>query len=412
MRLLLFVLLLVSSLCLSAQTSVGLVAYYSFDGSLQDNTGNTSNAAIGNGVVDYRCGVKGDALLLDGASTFLTIPGDGNVNNEFDTEDVTISFYFKPIGMNGTPYLVSKRSADCNIQDSLFYIRYAPASRSVQAVMSENINRGVSLVQPITNLNCWQLVTVVRQASRVKLYLNGRFVRDLGTQGRINLRNDGKLMIGGADCRLPSEPLFSGLLDEFRIYNRALNDDEVKGLYFRPDMIATQDTVIFLGTSVDVRLTNTCGTGFNWTPGDDVFSSIEAEPTITPARAGSHLYLLQLSDGISSCIATDSLRISVIDPDDLDCEVLFLPKAFTPNNRGPVDNELFGISNPFALQQLLSFEIYDRWGSRVFYTEDPFQQWDGTYRGEPVNPGVFLYKIRFMCNEREQIKTGSVTVFK
>jgi hypothetical protein len=48
----------------------------------------------------------------------------------------------------------------------------------------------------------------------------------------------------------------------------------------------------------------------------------------------------------------------------------------------------------------------------VFYTEDPFLQWDGTFKGQDVNPGVFLYKVRFICNEEEKLHTGSVTVFR
>lgn len=412
MRIFLCLIAVCAFFSLSAQTTVGLVAYYSFDGTLENTTGNTSNTPIGNGAIEYRCGVLGDALLFDGVTTFLTVPGDNNVNDEFDTEDVTVSFYFKPIGMNGTPYLVSKRDPDCLIQENLFYIRYGPASRSLNAIMIENLSRGVSLLEPLVNQNCWQLVTLVRDGSRVKLYVNGRFARDLGTQGRIDLSNPGQLMIGGGDCRMASEPLFHGLMDEFRIYNRALDEDEIKGLFFAPDQIATQDTVIFLGTSVDVRLTSSCGTGFNWTPAFDVVSSVEAEPTITPSEAGIFIYNVQLSDGVSSCISGDSLRISVIDPNELNCEVLYLPKAFTPNGRGPVPNETFGISNPFALQELLSFEIFDRWGGRVFYSEDAFVQWDGTVKGQDVNPGVFLYRIRFMCNGEENIRTGSVTVFK
>lgn len=412
MRLILGFIAILALLRLPAQTTVGLITYYSFDGTLENNTGNTSNTAIGNGNIEYRCGVKGDALLFDGVSTFLTVPGNNNVNDEFDTEDVTVSFYFKPIGVNGTPILVSKRDQDCAIQEHLFYIRYAPASRSVNAVMIENLSRGVSLLHPLNNEACWQLVTLVRDGSRVKLYINGKFARDLGTQGRIDLANPGKLMIGGGDCRMPSEPLFHGLMDEFRVYNRALSDDEIADLFFAPDMIATKDTVIFLGTSVDVRLTSNCGTGFNWTPDRDVMSSIEAEPTITPSEAGIFIYHVQMSDGISSCIAGDSLRISVIDPDELDCEVLYLPKAFTPNGRGPALNETFGISNPFALQELISFEIFDRWGGRVFYSNDAFLQWDGTVKGQKVNPGVFLYRIRFICNGEEKVRTGSVTVFE
>jgi gliding motility-associated-like protein len=109
-------------------------------------------------------------------------------------------------------------------------------------------------------------------------------------------------------------------------------------------------------------------------------------------------------------VASDSIRINVVDPATLVCDTLYLPKAFTPNGDGI--NDQFGISNPFAIQQLVSFEIFDRWEGRVFYTEDPFGQWDGTYKGKPVNPGVLLYKIRHMCNGTERFASGSLTLLR
>jgi hypothetical protein len=95
-RLLLFCCLL--STCVQAQTRVGLVAYYSFDGNLNDNTGNTSNTGIAVGTPAFTCGVVNQALLLDGANDQVRIPNTANVSGEFGREDFTVSFYFKPIG--------------------------------------------------------------------------------------------------------------------------------------------------------------------------------------------------------------------------------------------------------------------------------------------------------------------------
>ncbi len=397
---------------LSAQTTVGLFAYYRFDGDLADATGRTANAGIESGIIDYGCGANGSSLRLNGANDFVRIPGgtSANVNGEFDTEDFTLSFYFKPVGMNGMQYLVSKRDTNC-MAENYFYIRYQPLSRTVTAYL-QNGAQQVTLSQQLTNRYCWQQLTLVRRDLRVRLYLNGELAGDLGTTSRLDLTSTGDLLIGGANCRTASETTFDGLLDEFRVYTRALSEEEVRGLYTAPDQIATPDARIFLGESVDITLTATCGTAFAWTPEGGVVAANEAEPTITPDAPGTQIYRVRISDDESSCIAEDSIEIQVINPSDLDCEQVFLPKAFTPNGQGPAENETFGISNPYAVPELIVFEIYDRWGGRIFQTNDPQVRWDGSFRGQPINPGVLLYRVRYRCNGEDKSVTGSVTVLR
>lgn len=136
----------------------------------------------------------------------------------------------------------------------------------------------------------------------------------------------------------------------------------------------------------------------------------DAEPLITPQSGGRQTYVLTLTDAASGCTSTDSLSITVVDPSQLDCRELFLPKAFTPNGDGL--NEIYRISNPFVVQDLVAFEVFDRWGSRVFVTTDPFQGWDGSVDGVKVNSGVFLYKVRYTCDGQELLHTGSFTLMR
>ena len=197
-------------------------------------------------------------------------------------------------------------------------------------------------------------------------------------------------------------------MDELRIYNRALLDEEIEELYTEPDKIINRDTIIFLGGFVPVNITETCATDFDWSPINGVADPTLSSTTITPSTAGDHQYTLSMNDG--ECVATDTLKISVIDPSLLDCKQLFLPKAFTPNGDGL--NETYGISNPYVIETLKSFEIFDRWGERVFFTVDPLSQWDGTFKGKPVNPGVMLYKVIYTCDGEEITTTGSITIIR
>ncbi len=411
MRTLLF-LFLISPLPLLTQTNDALVAYYPFEGNLGDATGSSENLGLPEGAVDFDCGVSGEALLLSTPGDYMRIPGGAttNVNRIFADQDFTVSFYFKPIGVNGNQYLLSKRSTDCASQQ-YFSIRYAGGSRTLSAELREG-NVTINLEQAIDNGSCWQHVTVRRQDRELRLFINGESVAAEITPGRIDIDNEGDLLIGAGECRSPAEENFTGLIDELRFYGRALSQDDVAGLFGRPDQILTDDARIFLGESVAINLNSTCGTVFSWTPAAGVATPSEAEPTITPREDGRRIYRVEIGDAQSSCIASDSIEIVVIDPDNLNCDKVFFPKAFTPNGVGPEENETFGVSNPYSIRELVSLEVFDRYGGRVFSTSDAFERWDGSFRNQPVNAGVMLWRVVYVCEGQEIIRTGSVTILR
>ena len=66
------------STSLSAQTTAGMVAYYTMDSSLIDVTGNTANIGVVVGATDYKCGVLASSLLLDGSNTEISFKGPVN----------------------------------------------------------------------------------------------------------------------------------------------------------------------------------------------------------------------------------------------------------------------------------------------------------------------------------------------
>lgn len=395
-----------------AQTTTGLSAYYPFDSNLSDATGDSFNGGVESGVVDFDCGISGQAVLLNGGNDFVRIPGgaSNNINREFDTEDFTVSLYFKPIGMNGNQFLISKRDTNCTV-NQYFFVRYAPITRTVSVTLRQD-NQEARVDHRIQNEACWQHLTVVRDGQRVRLYLNGSEVGEAGTDSRVDIDNTGDLLIGSSTCRGNAETAFEGLIDEVRIYNRALRDSEIEELYSFPDRIVTEAGRLFLGESIDVEINSNCGIGFEWSPAEGISDPLVAEPTIEPVAAGRQVYTVRIADGQSDCVAADSIAFQVINPNTLDCSQVFLPKAFTPNGIGPVANETFGISNPFAIPELISFEIYDRYGGQVFQTTDAFERWDGNFRDQPTNPGIMLWRVVYRCEGQELTETGSVTILR
>ncbi|MDZ4668741.1 MAG: PKD domain-containing protein [bacterium] len=88
---------------------------------------------------------------------------------------------------------------------------------------------------------------------------------------------------------------------------------------------------------------------------------------------------------------------------------LYAPNAFT--NNGDKLNDGFLLTGVFV--KSFNLQIYDRWGNRLFETNDMNKAWDGTYNGELVQPDVYVY-IATGYGRKGKYKTlkGNVTLLR
>jgi gliding motility-associated-like protein len=86
---------------------------------------------------------------------------------------------------------------------------------------------------------------------------------------------------------------------------------------------------------------------------------------------------------------------------------LFVPNAFSPNADGK--NDIFMPKGVGILSYHL--EVFDRWGEKIFVSDDLFNGWDGTFKGNLCKNEVFIWKI-VVTGERGKIKnlSGHVTL--
>lgn len=76
---------------------------------------------------------------------------------------------------------------------------------------------------------------------------------------------------------------------------------------------------------------------------------------------------------------------------------VFVPTGFTPNGDGRNDI-LFVLSREGLQAEINTFRIFDRWGEQVFERKDlqpnePADGWDGSFRGQLLQPGVYLWQV-------------------
>ena len=58
--------------------------------------------------------------------------------------------------------------------------------------------------------------------------------------------------------------------------------------------------------------------------------------------------------------------------------------------------------------------IYNRWGEMVFKTNDQTNAWDGTYKGELLEPAVFIYILTVKTTEmaKPKLDKGNITLLR
>jgi gliding motility-associated-like protein len=86
-----------------------------------------------------------------------------------------------------------------------------------------------------------------------------------------------------------------------------------------------------------------------------------------------------------------------------------IPTAFSPN--GDNVNDVYFL--PTMGLEGMEFQVFNRWGKKIFHTLDPNFRWDGTHNGQPVPEGVYIYVFKaYGLNGRLYEKEGNVTIIR
>ena len=132
------------------------------------------------------------------------------------------------------------------------------------------------------------------------------------------------------------------------------------------------------------------------------------EQELTPLS--NTTYSIQVIDQ-NGCVATSEVNIIVLKE-----EGLYIPNSFSPNGDGV--NDVFQIFADDGVAEINELQIFDRWGNQVFQKKsfppnDFTFGWDGDFRGEAMNPGVFVYWVEVMfLDGRTKLFHGDITLVK
>ncbi|MCC6459120.1 MAG: gliding motility-associated C-terminal domain-containing protein [Saprospiraceae bacterium] len=167
------------------------------------------------------------------------------------------------------------------------------------------------------------------------------------------------------------------------------------------------DTSIVLGQSVVLTTTTSSNAvSYAWSPPDYLDCSTCPSPVASPQT--SITYSLTVRDAYG-CTAEGQTRIAVSGPS------VYVPNVFWPGSGGP--NAVFGVYAPSGVLQIRSLDVFDRWGGLVCHQEhlapDGQSGWDGRWRGQDCQPGVYLYRLELDMHDGSRVKwVGEVTLIR
>ncbi|MBW7839773.1 MAG: gliding motility-associated C-terminal domain-containing protein [Chitinophagaceae bacterium] len=166
------------------------------------------------------------------------------------------------------------------------------------------------------------------------------------------------------------------------VTRKILLDNELKADFDMAPTICPEDSIVFKNTSIGKNLQ------FLWSF-DNGFISTDANPAAQryPMTGIETNYAVRLiaSNGTCSDTLTQTLKV-------LNSCFIAVPNAFTPNNDGLNDN-LYPL-NAFKADNL-DFKVYNRAGLLVFSSNKYDEKWDGTYKGEPQDAGVYIWTLKY-----------------
>jgi gliding motility-associated-like protein len=151
-------------------------------------------------------------------------------------------------------------------------------------------------------------------------------------------------------------------------------------------------------------------TQYAWTPADSTWlSCLDCRNPSVYSLEYSTYFEVTVTDSLG-CLAEDQIQVIVEKP-----RKVFVPTGFTPN--GDFTNDLLLVHGQ-STSKAVDFKVFDRWGELVFQLKDfafndDTKGWDGDFRGQPCDPGVYVWvlEVEYVDGVREVFK-GNTTLIR
>jgi len=169
-----------------------------------------------------------------------------------------------------------------------------------------------------------------------------------------------------------------------------------------PDVTACCNVTFSPGQSVPLLVSPVNASDiYSWLPAKGLSCNTCPDPIASPISTTTYTLITTNEYG---CVKMETVSLK------MPCDI-FIPDAFSPNADGL--NDFFILRTYCNEIQSMYFEIYDRWGNKVFESTDLNTVWDATYKGKQMDNAVFVYSLQATLMDGSVInKKGNITLIK
>jgi gliding motility-associated-like protein len=179
-------------------------------------------------------------------------------------------------------------------------------------------------------------------------------------------------------------------------------DTITKNITVHPDPIANAGADITVASGSTVTLNASGGGTYLWSPSTGLSCTACQNPLVTPTEGINYTVFVTDTNG---CTDSDAMSISM----EMKCGNVFVPTAFSPN--GDSENDLLYVFGDCITS--MEFNVFDRWGERVFSSTDRTTGWDGKHKGKELDTNVFVYYLKGTLQNGEEISLhGNISLVK
>jgi len=208
----------------------GLVAWYPFNGNANDESGHGNNGTVnGASLTTDRFGNLNHAYSFNGINNFIYIPPSKSLDI---VSDITICCWIKLNQINNGMAMIIWRG-DTQVAHDPYMLHNYSGNVTFYRDISDGSN-GIGAIAPSSSLNTNDFIFIVGRYSSannlMEIFINNVLVNTIATSSTVNYNTSNMWnMIGSVDRG--NWQFFNGKIDDIRIYNRALNDCEIKTLF-------------------------------------------------------------------------------------------------------------------------------------------------------------------------------------
>jgi hypothetical protein len=205
----------------------GLMLFFNFTTNttpVEDLSGNNNTGTV-SGATWTASGMTNGAYSYDGSDDRITVADSETID---PSDEITISAWIKMNSDNPGKSILGKHIDD-STRGYFAQINYYTTSLNFY-VSVNNTHQGVLSTYVMTT-GVWHMVTGTYDGSHVRVYIDGSEKDSTELSGTMD-NNSEPLSVGCLSANGATQDFFDGLIDEVRVYNRALSADEIKGLYY------------------------------------------------------------------------------------------------------------------------------------------------------------------------------------